>query len=129
MEIRMSIVMDKTKYPHKNYRFENGVMKYVDGYHTIPFGHIKPNGLNFRYSVSNKNSRLYRMLEYLYSNIDNYVTKTDILRDVFGKVGVSRGWGTYVFTLSSQCGFIRSFRKGNKVYYSITEKGRLVIGK
>jgi hypothetical protein len=56
------------------------------------------------------------------------VTKQDIYRDVFNLHNYSgRGWGVYVFSLSNKCGFTKMVRKGNKVYYRITKKGRGVI--
>jgi hypothetical protein len=99
-------------------------------FHTLPFGHICHNGMNFRNSVKNHNSRLIRMLTYIESqrqmgNLN--VTKIDILRDVFGKVNVCRGWGNYLFSLSLKIGFTKMVRKGNKVFYRITKKGESVI--
>ena len=53
--------------------------------------------------------------------------KVDILRDVFGKtIGrdfrggeVTRGWGTYLFTLSVRNGYVKMVRRGNRVFYSV----------
>ena len=98
-------------------------------WYTKPFGHIEHNGLNFRFSVTNKNSRLHKMLNYLHTNSDKFVNKREILSNVFHRNGeVSRGWGVYLFSLSVKCGFVRMIRKGNNVYYIITEKGKEVIG-
>ena len=103
---------------------------YGNRFHTKPFGYIEHNGLNFRHSVKNRNSRLFKMLTFLYEHNEFYNTKEIILEQVFKKrIGnVTRGWGTYLFTLSIKCGFIRKIREGNMVYYVIAEKGREVIG-
>ncbi len=69
-----------------------------------------PNGLNLSKSIHNPKSRFRRMMDYL--SVKGEATKVDILRDVFGKtIGrdfrggeVTRGWGTYLFTLSVRNG-------------------------
>lgn len=115
--------------------------RHPQSWYTKPFGHIEHNGLNFRYSVSNKKSRLHKMLNYLHTNSDKFVSRREIISQVFGKTivknpwfnmdvrgGIGRSWGSYLFSLSIKCGFVRTIRKGNSVYYIITEKGKEVIG-
>jgi len=84
-----------------------------------------PNGLNLSKSIHNPKSRFRRMMDYL--SVKGEVTKVDILRDVFGKtIGrdfrggeVTRGWGTYLFTLSVRNGYVKMVRRGNRVFYSV----------
>lgn len=126
--------MNTTKiYPYR-YRPNgdiNPFREYVNVYYTKPFGYIEPNGMNFRNSVNNQNSRLYRMLTYINVKRQNgvKVTRSMIMSDVFNKCSLiySRGWGTYLFSLSNKCGFTKMVRKGNTVYYTITKKGMSVI--
>ena len=84
-----------------------------------------PNGFNLSKSVHNPKSRFRRMMDYL--NVKGEATKEDILRDVFGKtIGkdwkngeVTRGWATYLFTLSVRNGYVKMVRRGNRVFYSV----------
>jgi hypothetical protein len=84
-----------------------------------------PNGLNLSKSIHNPKSRFRRMMDYL--SVKGEATKVDILRDVFGKtIGrdfrggeVTRGWGTYLFTLSVRNGYVKMVRRGNRVFYSV----------
>lgn len=84
-----------------------------------------PNGFNLSKSIHNPTSRFRRMMDYL--SVKGEATKEDILRDVFGKtIGkdwkngeVTRGWGTYVFTLSIANGYMKKVRRGNRVFYSV----------
>jgi hypothetical protein len=95
-----------------------------------------PNGLNLSKSIHNPKSRFRRMMDYL--SVKGEATKVDILRDVFGKtIGknqfeytstgwkkvspdyVTRGWGSYLFTLSVRNGYVKMVRRGNKVFYSV----------
>jgi hypothetical protein len=97
-----------------------------------------PNGLNLSRSVHNPKSRFRRMVDYLV--VKGEATREEILRDVFGKtIGnpsfhldkvtgkvvcstpnvVSRGWGSYLFNISVQYGYINKIRRGNRVFYSV----------
>ena len=84
-----------------------------------------PKGLNLSKSIHNPKSRFRRMMDYL--SVKGEATKVDILRDVFGKtIGrdfrggeVTRGWGTYLFTLSVRNGYVKMVRRGNRVFYSV----------
>jgi len=107
----------------------------VPKYSSLPSYLTAPNGLNFSKSVSNPNSRLNRVREYLIKNGPS--SKREILRDVFGKeVGKSRrewtgtrmvnhtpnvvttGWGCYLFTYGCLHGFFTKVRRGNVWYWS-----------
>lgn len=82
-----------------------------------------PNGLNFVRSVTNPNSRLSRLREYL--TLNGPRSKREILRDVFGKENLDsstvRGWGVYLFTYGVHHGFLRKERKGNTVLWSVVK--------
>ena len=75
------------------------------------------NGMNLSKSVTNPKSNFRRIAAYL--DRVGEATKVDIYRDVFGKVGVNRGWNCNVFSLAIKYGYIKMVRKGNKVYYSL----------
>jgi len=84
-----------------------------------------PNGLNLSHSIHNPKSRLRRMLDYL--SVKGEATKGDIIRECFGKTigrdfkngDVTRGWATYLFTLSVRNGYVKMVRRGNRVFYSV----------
>ena len=75
------------------------------------------NGMNLSKSYQNPNSHFNRICRYLGSVGE--ATKVDIFRDVFGKVGVNRGWCCNVFSLSVKNGYIKKVRRGNRVFYSM----------
>ena len=75
------------------------------------------NGMNLSKSYNNPKSNFRRITDYL-SRVGE-ATKVDILRDVFGKVGVNRGWCCNVFSLSVKNGYIKKVRRGNRVFYSL----------
>ena len=79
-----------------------------------------PNGMNFSRSVTNPNSRLSRVRDYLH--LKGEATKAEIFRDVFGKdiKVVSTGWGCYLFSLGVRQGFFKKVRRGNQVFWSNT---------
>lgn len=108
----------------------------VPRYSSRPPHLTAPNGLNLSKSIHNPNSRFRRMMDYL--KVKGEATKEEILRDVFGKTlgksswewngsqlvnrtpnVVTRGWGTYVFTLSIANGYVKKVRRGNRVFYSV----------
>jgi hypothetical protein len=95
--------------------------------HILPFGEIAPNGMTFKNSVSNPNSRLSRLVNYLRKN--GPTTKEVILRDVFGKTmgkGVTRGWGAYLFQYGRKVGFISYTRSGKSGVWSVGPEEHLV---
>ncbi len=75
------------------------------------------NGMNLSKSIRNPKSNFRRILDYLYTKGE--ATKVDIFRDVFGKVGVNRGWNCNVFSLSVKYGYVKMVRRGNRVFYSV----------
>lgn len=75
------------------------------------------NGMNLSKSTSNPNSNFRKIVNYL--SVNGEATKVDIFRDVFGKVGVNRGWNCNVFSLSVKNGYIKMARRGNRVFYSV----------
>ena len=100
-------------------------------YH-FPWGQFltAPNGLNFKRSVGNPNSRLEKVRAYL--AMHGASTKREILYNVFGKKimdknipwhntngEVTRGWGAYLFSYAQKHGYIKSKRVGNQVFYSL----------
>ena len=84
-----------------------------------------PNGLNLTRSVHNPKSRFRRMMDYL--NVKGEATREEIITECFGKtIGrdfknghVTRGWATYLFTLSVRNGYVKMVRRGNRVFYSV----------
>ena len=84
-----------------------------------------PNGLNLTRSVHNPKSRFRRMMDYL--NVKGEATREEIITECFGKTigrdfkngDVTRGWATYLFTLSVRNGYVKMVRRGNRVFYSV----------
>lgn len=126
----MAVKMKEKKYPNFIPTYVDGDWTtYKTGFYRMPFGYIEPNGLNFRNSVNNPSSRLYRMLRYIADRQRMLLptTRNDILRDVFNVDSRARGWASIFFSLAKKCGFIRHQRQGNAVFYYLTAKGRSVI--
>lgn len=97
-------------------------------YSSAPPHLTAPNGLNLTRSIINPLSRFSRVRDYLF--VKGEATKVEILRDVFGKtIGrnfrsgeISRGWGAYLFMLSVKCGYFTKVRRGNNVFYSVSNQ-------
>lgn len=86
-----------------------------------PFGFMAPNGMNFARSVNDPTSRIARLINYLRQVGE--ADKNQILRVVF-KIGTDgyegkRGWGCFLFSLGTKCGFLSQRRVGNKVMWSV----------
>jgi hypothetical protein len=87
------------------------------------------NGMNLKKSRLTPSSRYTRVKEYL--RINGPSTKAEIIRNVFGKTVVnvsardntageiSRGWGTYLWSLMVKNNDVKKERVGRRVYYSV----------
>ncbi len=94
-----------------------------------PFGFIAPNGLNLSKSFNNYGSRLWQVISFiLAANIREYrdVTKREILHDVLGQSdedlsssAVRRGYHSNFFRTAVRCGFLRHYRIGKTVYWTV----------
>ena len=98
-------------------------------YSSAPPHLTAPNGLNLTRSITNPLSRFNKVRDYLL--VKGEATKVEILRDVFGKVvgtngwragEVTRGWGSYLFVLSVKNGYFTKVRRGNNVFYSVSNR-------
>lgn len=102
-------------------RYELHVPRFNDYYvvrrSSLPFHLTAPNGLNFSRSVGNPKSRLERVREYL--RVNGPSTRRTILRDVFGRVNVNRGWGSTFFALCVRHGFLVKTWEGGTVRWSV----------
>ena len=97
---------------------------------------VAPNGLNLSRSVTNPASRLRRVMAYLLAQ-PAPMSRDMILRDVFGiyqhamrservatpKIGSlnvrGRGWGTYLFVLMVNHGYIKKVGAGRYTKYTV----------
>lgn len=108
------------------------VRRFHPNYNT-PFGFIMPNGLNLGRSVHNPNSLLRRILKLLATRGD--MTKADILITLGYPVGKTKkdsygyvfkcdphSYHANLFSAMVKGGFVRHYRKGRKVYWSIGER-------
>ena len=109
------------------------------GRSSVPPHLTAPNGLNFRKSVGNPNSRLEKVRSYL--RVNGPTSKATICREVFNKVltdnqapirydgrkwvretnEVTRGWSTWLFGYGVRHGFLHKERKGNMVLWSVVD--------
>lgn len=102
-----------------------------------------PNGYTGKNAITNRNSRLFKLLLYL---MGGKATKRDIMANVFHKilrddlrhnmvtqemalnnVVSNRGNNYYLYGQALKEGFISKQRVGNSVFYSLTVKGAMVI--
>lgn len=83
------------------------------------------NGLNFKVSIHNPNSRLIRMLSYLMFN--GAQTKRDMLDNLFNKQKHSLAWGSYMFTLARAHGLVETKRSGRFTFWNLTNKGYALL--
>jgi len=92
-----------------------------------PFGFQMFNGLNFSKSVSNPNSRLAKMVNYVRQNGPS--TREDIGRNALGFrfVHWARNWNSYGFSGAVQGEFLIRTRVGRKVYYNLGSRSNLVV--
>jgi hypothetical protein len=83
------------------------------------------NGMNLSKSKTNPNSRYSRIINYLRNHPMGEATKVELLENVFGRTighyphGVSRGWGSYVWSLMVRNGDLVMTRKNRRVLYSL----------
>lgn len=104
-----------------------------------PFGFMAHDGLNFSRSVTDRNSRLARIVRYLQGRRGMITTRMDILQDVFhihpdpmtgifyktvslGKryeIRGPRGYNGCVFSGARKAGFIYTRRIGRMVSYEL----------
>ena len=104
-----------------------------------PFGKWESNGLNFSKSLTNPNSRLARVVNFirekgtpqtrhtlnvlvfgLYPRPDGYLNPKT-------KQRVTRGWGAYLFSLAVKTNILKKTRKGNEWYYSLGKNATRVV--
>ena len=99
-----------------------------------PYDFVSHNGMTFKKSVDNLGSRLARTVNFIrwciVMNEDRSLpSRRDIQLMLQRKVGdepIHRSWGSTFFCLALDCGFIKKIRKGNKIYYTLGPRSRLV---
>lgn len=97
---------------------------------TRPFGFQKHNGLNFKLSVKNPNSRLAKMVNYVRAN--GPTTRMELATGALHAGSIQmlnspRGWNGYAFSGACQGGFLVKYRVGRKVYYDLGVRSELVV--
>jgi hypothetical protein len=92
-----------------------------------PFGIRMFNGLTLGKSVTNPNSRLAKMVNYIRENGPS--TREDLGRGALGfRFSVwARNWNSYAFSGAVQAGFLTRYRVGQKVYYNLGTRSGLVV--
>lgn len=84
-----------------------------------PFGFKHTyNGLDFSKSVTNRDSRLCRVVRYVRDDCVTPVSRKHILFALFpNRKSQSRGWGTTFFAGMIKAGFLDKVGSGNRVRY------------